>query len=382
MRHLDPDHGADRQDLPYPLAWSVGESVNSVTTLMRPLALVISVMLALVGPALAGNGDEAAGRTDVIGGLDHYRITGEETLLEVARHYDIGFVEFMAANRGVDPWVPGIGTEVVVPAMHVLPDAPRRGIVVNLTEMRLYLFSPQGDIVGTWPIGIGQEAGMTPLGTTKIVAKELNPTWIPPPSIRREKPELPAAVPPGPDNPLGDRALALGWPRFLIHGTNKPYGVGRRVSHGCIRLYPEDIAQLYRLVAIGTPVTFVDQPVKLGWRDGALYLQIHPSKTQADLIEAEGRFEPEPLPGLRAKVLATAGKRADAIDWRAVARAAAERSGVPTVIIGPGAVPSPEIAAEGSSARTKPGAKRAAARSAAGRVTHAGTCQTGRRAAS
>lgn len=344
-------------------------------------SLAIVLMLAFSGPVPAGSADEADGRAQVIGAVDHYRVMGDETLLQVARQYDLGFVEFMAANPGVDPWVPGIGTQVVVPAMHVLPDAPRRGIIINLTEMRLYLFSAHGDIVGTWPIGIGQEADMTPLGTTQIVGKELNPTWIPPASIRREKPELPAVVPPGPDNPLGDRALALGWPRFLIHGTNKPYGVGRRVSHGCIRLYPEDIAQLYRLVPVGTPVTFVDQPVKLGWRDGGLYLQIHPSKTQADQIEAEGRFDPEPLPGLIDKVLAAAGKHTNAIDWRAVLHAVEERSGVPMIILGPGVVPSPEIAIESSSALARLGAKAAAVRPADHRVASAATCRTARRAA-
>jgi L,D-transpeptidase ErfK/SrfK len=246
----------------------------------------------------------------------------------------------MAANPGVDPWLPGVGTEVVVPGMHVLPDTPRRGIVINITEMRLYLFSQRGDAVGTWPIGIGREGGMTPLGSTRVVRKQLNPTWVPTASIRSEKPELPASIPPGPDNPLGDRALYLGWPAYLIHGTDKPWGVGRRVSHGCIRLYPEDIVELYGQVPVGTPVTVVDQAVKLGWRDGVLYLQIHPSKTQADQIEAEGRFEPEPLPELRDKVLAAAGDRAEEIDWRAVDRAAVERSGVPIAVLGPGAMPS------------------------------------------
>jgi len=349
-----------------------------VTRLLRSLVIGSLLALALGSSALAGDG--AGARVDVIGSVDRYRIVGEETLLEVARQYGLGFVEFMAANPGVDPWVPGIGTEVVVPGMHVLPDAPRRGIVINLTEMRLYLFSARGDIVGTWPIGIGQQAGMTPVGTTQVVGKEMNPTWIPPASVRREKPELPSMVPPGPDNPLGDRALLLGWPRFLIHGTNKPYGVGRRVSHGCIRLYPEGIAELYRLVPVGTPVNFVDQPIKLGWRDGVLYLQIHPSKEQADQIEAEGRFEAEPLPGLREKVQAAARDRADAIDWRAVDRAAAERNGIPVVILGPGAVPSPEIAVDSSRAKPRPVGDVSARRSAGGRVAQVGTCVTGRRA--
>ena len=318
------------------------KNVNAVANLSRVLATGTALVLALACPALAADGDRPSDHAEVIGSIRHHTIVGEETLLQVARENGLGYIEFMAANPGIDPWVPGIGTDVVVPDMHVLPDAPRRGIVINLTDMRLFLFSPRGDVVGTWPIGIGQEGCMTPLGTTRVVKKELNPTWIPPASIREEKPDLPAAIPPGPDNPLGDRALYLGWPRFLIHGTNKPYGVGRRVSHGCIRLYPEHIVELYRQVPIGTPVTVVDQVVVLGWRDGALYLQVLPSKDQADQIEAEGRFDPEPLPDLRDKVLAAAGDRADAVDWRAVDRAAVERRGVPVLILGGGAVPSSE----------------------------------------
>ena len=298
-----------------------------------------TLLLVCAAPALAAESRPV----DVIGAIRHHTIVGEETMLEVARDNSLGFVELMAANPGVDPWLPGVGREVVLPEMHVLPDAPRRGIVINLTEMRLYLFSPKGDVVGTWPIGIGREGGMTPLGTTKVIKKQLDPAWIVPKSILEEKPDLPAVVPAGPDNPLGDRALYLGWPSYLIHGTNKPYGVGRRVSHGCIRLYPEGIAELYRLVPVGTPVTVVDQAVKLGWRDGALYLQIHPSKTQADQIEAEGRFDQEPLPDLHDKVVAAAGDHAEAIDWRAVDRAAVERNGIPVVILGPGAVPSAEM---------------------------------------
>jgi L,D-transpeptidase ErfK/SrfK len=300
-----------------------------------------ALLSACAGAALAADtpgrvGDPLGGRVDVIGSVERHRIVGEETLLEVARRNDLGYVELIAANPGVDPWLPGVGTEVVVPGMHVLPDAPRRGIVINITEMRLYLFSARGDVVGTWPIGIGREGGMTPLGSTRVVRKQLNPSWIPTPSIRLEKPELPASIPPGPDNPLGDRALYLGWPAYLIHGTNQPWGVGRRVSHGCIRLYPEDIVALYGQAPVGTLVTVVDQAVKLGWRDGMLYLQIHPSKTQADQIEAEGRFEQETLPELRDKVLAAAADRAEEIDWRAVDRAAVERRGVPIAVLGPG----------------------------------------------
>ena len=317
---------------------------NSDTArVVRALATAAALSVGLVCPALGAGGDPVSEYAEVIGAVQHHKIVGDETLLQVARERGLGYIELMAANPGVDPWLPGVGTDVVVPDMHVLPDAPRRGIVINLTEMRLYLFSPRGDVVGTWAIGIGQQGDMTPLGSSTVVRKQLDPTWFVPKSIREEKPELPASVPPGPDNPLGDRALYLAWPGILIHGTNKPWGVGRRVSHGCIRLYPEAIAELYRLAPVGTPVTVVDQAAVLGWREGALYLQVHPNKSQADQIEAGEPISPEPVPDLHDKVVAAAGDRADAIDWRAVDRAAVERNGIPVVVVSRDAVPSGEV---------------------------------------
>jgi L,D-transpeptidase ErfK/SrfK len=164
------------------------------------------------------------------------------------------------------------------------------------------------------------------------VEKRKNPTWFPPPSLRAERPELPESVPPGPDNPLGDFALSLEWPNFVIHGTNKPDGVGRRVSHGCIRLYPENIETLFAMVPVGTPVTIVDQPVKTGWSDGALYLEVHPTQAEADQVEAEGVIaDPAPL-DVESVILAKAGKRRDAIDWPVAARTAQERRGLPVRI--------------------------------------------------
>ena len=315
---------------------------DSISSAVLGRALAAAILL-WAAPAQAQEPRGASDYAEVIGSVQHHKVVGDETLLQVARERGLGYIELMAANRGIDPWLPGVGTDVVIPDMHVLPDAPRRGIVINLTEMRLYLFSPDGDVVGTWPIGIGQQGDMTPLGSTTVVRKQLDPTWVVPASIRAEKPELPASVPPGPDNPLGDRALYLGWPGILIHGTNKPWGVGRRVSHGCIRLYPEHVAELYRLAPVGTPVTVVDQAVVLGWRAGELYLQIHPSKKQADEIESDEPITPEPILDLHDKVVAAAGDRADLIDWRAVDRAAVERTGIPVVVVSRDAVPPEEV---------------------------------------
>jgi L,D-transpeptidase ErfK/SrfK len=179
------------------------------------------------------------------------------------------------------------------------------------------------------PIGIAVDGAATPLGTTRVTAKQQHPTWYPPASIRAEKPGLPDAIPPGPDNPLGDYALLLGWPSYLIHGTNKPDGVGRHVSHGCIRLYPEDIALLYRQVPVGTSVTVVNEPVEIGWIGDALFVAVHPTREQAEAIESGGVPAAAPPPDLAQRVLAAAGDQGASIDWPAIERAGLERSGIP-----------------------------------------------------
>lgn len=290
------------------------------------LAAVALGLTALVAPAAAA----AAG--DLIGEIGTHETVAEDTLLHLARRYDLGFVELVAANPGVDPWLPGAGVRLVLPTAHLLPAAPRRGVVVNLAEQRLYHFPSAGGPVETYPLGTGRDGCQTPLGETRIAGKRARPTWIPPASIRAERPELPAAVPPGPDNPLGAFALDLALPGYVIHGTNKPLGIGRRVSHGCIRMYPEDIRRLFARVAPGTPVTIVDQPVKLGWSGNALFLEVHPSQTQADEIEASGRFTPQPIPDLATRVRDAAGLEAERLDWARVWATARQRRGVPVRI--------------------------------------------------
>jgi L,D-transpeptidase ErfK/SrfK len=199
--------------------------------------------------------------------------------------------------------------------------------------MRLYLFSA-GDVM-SWPIGIGREGRITPLGATRAVRKARDPFWYPPNSVRQEKPWLPARVEPGPDNPLGDRAIYLGWPRYLIHGTNKPYGVGRRVSSGCIRMYPEDVQSLFELVEPGTSVLVVDQPVKLGWIDGVLFVEVHPTPAQQEQLEADGRFTAEIPEDLTPRVLEATKGRMVSIDWNAVRAAGIQRLGYPVPVTSP-----------------------------------------------
>src|SRR5665213_2486412 len=209
----------------------------------------------------------------------------------------------------------------------------RRAVVINLGERRLYYFPPDGKHVETFPIGVGVEGKKTLIGTTTVVAKEKNPTWFPPPSIHQEKPELPAAVPAGPDNPLGAYAFRLGWANYLIHGTNKPDGVGRNVSHGCIHLYPEDIEHLFSEIPIGTSVRVVDQPVLTAWIDGQFYVAVHPSQSQTDEIDLSEPMTPEAPQDLVAQVTAAAAGRANEVDWDAVNRAGIERSGIPVAVL-------------------------------------------------
>jgi L,D-transpeptidase ErfK/SrfK len=227
--------------------------------------------------------------TGVVGVLQATHARAEDTLSDIARRFDLGFDEVVRANPGVDPWLPGEGTRIVLPTQFVLPDAKPEGIVVNVAAMRLFYFpkpAPGGErVVITHPIGIGKIGWATPVGATRVVSKRKDPWWTPPESVRREHEAegdpLPARVPPGPDNPLGARAMNLGWPSYLIHGTNKPAGVGLRASHGCIRMYPEDIAAIYDGVPVGTKVTVVNQPLVYRWQGDSLYVQAYPSHEDA-----------------------------------------------------------------------------------------------------
>jgi L,D-transpeptidase ErfK/SrfK len=222
---------------------------------------------------------------DVVGEVQVIRARYEDTFSDIARAYDLGFDELVQANPGVDPWLPGAGTRIVLPTQFILPDAPREGIVLNIGIKRIFFYpkvaAGASPVVITHPVGIGREGWATPTGATTVVAKVKDPVWVVPPSIRQEHAEagdpLPAQVPAGPDNPLGAFALRLGFPSYLIHGTNKPSGIGMRVSHGCVQLFPEDIESLFGQVTVGTPVRVVNQPQLVGWRAGNLYLEVHPA---------------------------------------------------------------------------------------------------------
>lgn len=286
---------------------------------------------AAAGPADLGVPPEV--RTDdVIGELATVTTAESDTLLDVAYAHDLGFVELVAANPGVDPWLPGEGTRVVLPGQHILPDAPREGIVINLASMRLYYFPQDGGKVRSYPVGIGRTGLSTPTGTTTVRAKVTDPTWYPTARMRKEDPSLERAVPAGPDNPLGKYALDLGWSAYLIHGTNNKWGIGRRISSGCIRLYPDGIADLYRRIRSGTKVTVVDQPITFAWAGGHLYVEAHTTQEQAEALEKTGSFEPVEDLNLARRVGQAVGGRQVPLDWARLHEAVAERRGVPVRI--------------------------------------------------
>jgi L,D-transpeptidase ErfK/SrfK len=235
--------------------------------------------------------------TSVVGEDQTVETVYEDTLYDLASKFSLGSEEIIRVNPKVDPWLPGAGKTLVVPGRHILPPGPREGIVVNLPEHRLYYYPKRkrGEPIEviTYPVSIGKMDWRTPLGVTHVISKQKDPTWYPPESVRKEHAAagdpLPASVPPGPDNPLGAYAmrLAAGKGTYLIHGTNNPIAVGLAVTHGCIRMYPDDVAALYPLIPVGTPVRLINEPIKVAWVDGELLLEAHPP------VDAQGQsFEP------------------------------------------------------------------------------------------
>ncbi len=240
----------------------------------------------------------------------------EETLLDIARRYNLGYEDIKLANPGVDTWIPGQDMPVVLPTRFILPEGPRKGIVINIAEMRLYYYPKElrdgRAVVITHPVSIGRDDWKTPLGNTTIVRKDKDPAWYPPESIRKEHAAdgdpLPKVVPPGPNNPLGRYSLRLGIPGYLIHGTDKAFGIGMQVTHGCMRMYPEDIESMYKSVPVGTPVRIINQPLKTGWHRGVLYLEAHP-------VLSETPTKPDLGPALEKIANAARDRKDYEIDW-------------------------------------------------------------------
>lgn len=237
-----------------------------------PSSLSASGAFSYFMPKGTGNTDSRA--WTVVGGERDHIIQPKETLLDIARTYGLGYWELKALYRELDPWIPPTGVKLKIPTRWILPKTQHEGIVINVPEMRLYFFLKSIRMVRTYPVGIGVLDGKTPFGTFSVAGKVENPTWHIPPSIRREY-DGRAIVPPGPENPLGTHWISLSRHGYGIHGTDFPWGVGRLVSHGCIRLYPEDIRNLYPLVRIGIPVEIIYEPIKFGFKGTRIFVEAH-----------------------------------------------------------------------------------------------------------
>ena len=272
----------------------------------------------------------------IFGDTETITAFGEDTLPDLARRYSLGYEEILRANPGVDTWLPGEGRSIVIPGQRLLPSSAREGIVVNLPEHRLYYYPKvkkgEAPYVITYPVSIGKMDWNTPLGKTRVVDKRKNPTWSPPESVRKEHEErgdpLPAVVKAGPDNPLGAYAmrLAITPGAFLIHGTNNPIAVGMAITHGCIRMYPEDIEKLFPVVPVNTTVWLVNEPVKVARIDGQVWLEVHPP------VDAEGQRAEIDIESFYALANAALGEQPAAIHWDLVMATLKEGSGLPQMV--------------------------------------------------
>lgn len=303
---------------------------------MKRITILFFGVLAVIGLLLAPGSSWAVRSfilspgTTLYGTTRWVKANEEDTLLDIARDFNLGYNQIIAANPGIDPWVPAKGSLVLVTSAFVLPqERINSGIVVNLAEMRLYYFFSNGghDYFLTAPIGIGTEGFLTKLGIYKVKSKTANPTWIVPESIRKAEPDLPAEVPPGPDNPLGDYAFRLSEMLYAIHGTNKPWGIGRRVSHGCIRMYPEDISELYPVVPVGTTVRVIYEPIKIGWGEGKCWIQIFD-----DFDNRIGNPVAKVMEELFYYETATGPLE---VDFTAIIKALKEKNGIPVAVARP-----------------------------------------------
>jgi len=324
---------------------------------MRKLFLHLAAATLVTAPVYADVFELPPEGHDVIGSISTATARYEDTLVDVARRHGLGYYDVVRANPGVNVWVPGEGTEIVLPNRFVLPPGPRKGLVLNLAEYRMYYFpeAKEGEpaYVYTYPMSIGRMDWETPLGRTSIVAMAKNPSWYVPQSVLDEHAAdgdpLPRIVPPGPANPLGTRALRLGLPGYLIHGTNRPAGVGMRVSHGCVRMFPEDIEFLFEHIKVKTSVRIVNVPVKIGWDGESLVAEVHPllesaqplveeSLEQIEKLDADIELpvpDPDsknPLTHVTEQFIVATTERAGQLDWDLIEALVERSNGVPEVV--------------------------------------------------
>ena len=270
---------------------------------------------------------------ELLGNLSYYKIKNNDNLIEIARKNNLSFPEIMIANPKIDdPWMLNEGEIIILPKRHILPDSKKEGIVVNKGDLRVYFYGEDSKIL-SYPIGIGRGDWETPTGSTKITGKKKNPYWTVPKSILEEEPHWPKVVKPGPENPLGTRAIYLSMTGYLLHGTNKPWGVGMKVSHGCIRLFPENIEELFDYVRVGQKVEIVDQPVKAGWYGGVLYLEVHTMHPYG--LEENQDLKPNIrlLPKAASIIQSKAGVYIGRVNWKNVTKIVKKASGIPEAIL-------------------------------------------------
>lgn len=300
---------------------------SAVASCMSLTALLLAGPSAALELPLPPEGEDMVGEIQVI------KAKYEDTFAALGETYDLGYLELVAANPGVDPWLPGEGTDIILPTRFILPPGPREGIVINLAEYRLYYYPEGQSVVHTYPLGIGREGWGSPVGNTRISAMTSNPAWYPPQSIRDEHAAdgdpLPRVVPPGPDNPLGPYKMTLAMPGYLIHGSNKKFGIGMRVSHGCFRMLNHNVLELSERVKVGTPVRIIDEPYKFGVSQGMVYLEAHTPLQEED--------QHMTLMDKHAVVVNTLLKRDDdagtlRLDWEMVREIIAGEDGLPIQI--------------------------------------------------
>ncbi|MDH3613943.1 MAG: L,D-transpeptidase family protein [Gammaproteobacteria bacterium] len=322
--------------------------------MIRKLRVILVLGVLVVNVARAEIYELPPQGYDVIGAVSTITARHEDTLVDIARRHGLGYEDIVRANPHVNIWLPGAGTEIILPTRFVLPAGPRRGVVLNLAEYRLYYFpEPKPGAVAyvmTYPISIGRMDWETPLGMTKVISKVRNPSWYVPQSVLDEHAAdgrpLERIVPPGPDNPLGEYAMRLGLPGYLIHGTNRPAGVGMRVTHGCVRMFPEDIEYLFGKIDVSTPVRIINDPVKMGWNGDQLIMEVHPVLEVAvpleseDVQEEEQTIDPaadvvavkDPLSYVTEQFIVTTGERAGQLDWHLAEQIVDRSDGIPTPV--------------------------------------------------
>ena len=305
------------------------------TAFLHRFSLLSAILLSLIADNSVAEVYRLENTQDsVVGQIQKTRASSDDTLLDIARANGLGYHEIKRVNPTLDTWLPETDREIILPSRYVLPSGARKGIILNIPEMRLYYFPPDAKdsepSVITYPLGIGREGWQTPYTGTRVIQKKKNPAWHPPESIRKEHEEagdpLPKRVAPGPDNPLGDYALRLGLPGYLIHGTNKPFGIGMRVSHGCIRLYPEDIEELFPQVKLKTRVNIINQPYKVGRLDDKIYLEAHP------YLEEDEELFRDNLTSVVKMIVELTGDTGYQIEWDLAKQVIHEMKGIPVLI--------------------------------------------------